>query len=582
MMKKFVLYFLLPLILLAGPAAAVGFTIRSLDSASPLVDADTFQLQRNDTGPYFKITAAQIKTYVLNGLGITDLDGVDINTPSTGQVLTFDGSDWVNDDAATGSGDVTGQASSVDSEVALFSGTGGKTIKRASASGWAKLTSGVLSAITPASGVETFVTTPTSANLRSALTDESGSGAAVFATSPALTTPTVATTINPSSNDGAALGSGTVSWSDLFLASGGVLNWNNGDITLTHSSDNLALAGGEFNHSLSTATVSAPVAIDDVAMLGQDTVTWTPATNPDTTGVFVTNRMRKTIVDVGTASITGSGLSHPIGGYDYLLMQGNTNTLDYAFVTESKFSKTGTGILNNLIFFKPALGPITGTINNPTLFDCDMDPSSFSGNKYCLDNPTQTAWRIRNAGPFINGTGQQLAGAGSLNSGRYRGPMGANDIAGLGATPVALTAGQMYCTKIMIEAADTLDTMITNVTTDSGGDLRYCLYADGNGVPAGLLEDGGALVVSSTGIKSDTFNTAVQAGQMWACVAVQGSGLTLAFDIVTNYHEIYGMDASMTAGQAAALATGVTGSCPNPSGAAVVASSTLTPKIGLK
>ncbi len=47
---------------------------------------------------------------------------------------------------------VEGQASSVDSEVALFSGTGGKTIKRASATGIAKLTSGVLSAVTAPSG----------------------------------------------------------------------------------------------------------------------------------------------------------------------------------------------------------------------------------------------------------------------------------------------------------------------------------------------------------------------------------------------------------------------------------------------
>lgn len=47
-----------------------------------------------------------------------------------------------------GSGDVTGPSSSVDSEVALFSGTTGKVIKRAVATGIAKLTSGVLSAVT--------------------------------------------------------------------------------------------------------------------------------------------------------------------------------------------------------------------------------------------------------------------------------------------------------------------------------------------------------------------------------------------------------------------------------------------------
>ncbi|OGI95066.1 hypothetical protein A2917_01655 [Candidatus Nomurabacteria bacterium RIFCSPLOWO2_01_FULL_42_17] len=44
-------------------------------------------------------------------------------------------------------------------------------------------------------------------------------------------------------SDGGALGSTTKMWSDLFLASGGVVDFN-GDITLTHSTDALTLAGG--------------------------------------------------------------------------------------------------------------------------------------------------------------------------------------------------------------------------------------------------------------------------------------------------------------------------------------------------
>lgn len=44
----------------------------------------------------------------------------------------------------SGNGDVSGPSSSVDSEIALFSGIAGKTIKRATGSGIAKLTSGVL------------------------------------------------------------------------------------------------------------------------------------------------------------------------------------------------------------------------------------------------------------------------------------------------------------------------------------------------------------------------------------------------------------------------------------------------------
>jgi hypothetical protein len=42
-------------------------------------------------------------------------------------------------------------------------------------------------------GVATFLATPSSANLRSALTDETGTGAAVFATSPTLVTPNIGT-----------------------------------------------------------------------------------------------------------------------------------------------------------------------------------------------------------------------------------------------------------------------------------------------------------------------------------------------------------------------------------------------------
>ena len=49
--------------------------------------------------------------------------------------------EWVN---YANTGNVIGQASSVDSEIALFSGTGGKTIKRATGTGYAKVSSGVL------------------------------------------------------------------------------------------------------------------------------------------------------------------------------------------------------------------------------------------------------------------------------------------------------------------------------------------------------------------------------------------------------------------------------------------------------
>ena len=58
---------------------------------------------------------------------------------------------------ASGSGDVSGPASSVDSEIALFSGTGGKTLKRATGSGIVKAASGVYNTISIPSDADQFL-----------------------------------------------------------------------------------------------------------------------------------------------------------------------------------------------------------------------------------------------------------------------------------------------------------------------------------------------------------------------------------------------------------------------------------------
>jgi hypothetical protein len=49
--------------------------------------------------------------------------------------------------------------------------------------------------------------------------------------------------VNPSSDDGAALGASGTAWADLFLADGGVVNFNAGNVTLTHSSGAVSLGG---------------------------------------------------------------------------------------------------------------------------------------------------------------------------------------------------------------------------------------------------------------------------------------------------------------------------------------------------
>lgn len=65
---------------------------------------------------------------------------------------------------------------------------------------------------------------------------------------------TFSSAIAPASNDGAAIGvASTGEWSDLFLASGGVINFSNGDVTITHTSQTLTMLGGSYIYDLRSA-----------------------------------------------------------------------------------------------------------------------------------------------------------------------------------------------------------------------------------------------------------------------------------------------------------------------------------------
>lgn len=233
---------------LAGDNITIeGNVISSTSSGSALTVQDI------DGNP----TATNVNTIKFTNGSVTD-DGAGVVTVTTG---------------SGGGGDVSSSVGvSVDSEVAIFDGTGGKTIKRASATGIAKLTSGVLSAITPGTGIETWLTTPSSANLASAITDETGTGALVFGTAPTFTTSITTPSVLATANDSGALGASGTAFSDLFLASGGVINWATGDVTITHSANTLSFAGATSGYRFDDELL--PSTNDGAALGAATTLEW--------------------------------------------------------------------------------------------------------------------------------------------------------------------------------------------------------------------------------------------------------------------------------------------------------------------
>lgn len=86
------------------------------------------------------------------------------------------------------------------------------------------------------------------------------------------------TVLSPHVSDGVALGSTSLMWSDLFLASGGVINFNNGDVTITHGANTLTFAGAASGYSFDVVpTVSG---VNLVTRTSTDTLTNKTLTSP--------------------------------------------------------------------------------------------------------------------------------------------------------------------------------------------------------------------------------------------------------------------------------------------------------------
>ncbi len=86
--------------------------------------------------------------------------------------------------------------------------------------------------------------------------------------------------VSPSATDAAPLGGSSAQWADLYLAEGGVINWDNGDATITQTGNVLAVSGADFR----VATAGVGTDADSVPTLSStSTLTNKTLTSPTLT-----------------------------------------------------------------------------------------------------------------------------------------------------------------------------------------------------------------------------------------------------------------------------------------------------------
>lgn len=209
----------------------------------------------------------------ISGLGTGIATALAVNTGSAGAPVLFNGAGGTPSSLtltnATGlpvSSGISGLGTGVATALAVNVGSAGAPVLFDGALGTpssATLTNATgLPISTGVSGlganVATFLATPSSANLASAVTDETGSGALVFATSPTLVTPTLGTPASGTLTNCTGLPASSLTAATL--AANITLGEDNGQIVL----DAALSADGKYSGIIEAGTAGATLAFGDL------------------------------------------------------------------------------------------------------------------------------------------------------------------------------------------------------------------------------------------------------------------------------------------------------------------------------
>jgi hypothetical protein len=150
--------------------------------------------------------------------------------------------------------------------------------------------------------------------------------------------------IQPSANDASALGDATHNFSDLFLATGALLNYANGNVVVTHSSGILTMGTGELRITTPGTNSASVPTLGSTSTLTNKTLTSPTITNPTvTTGSFTSPALTTPTIGVATGTslaVTGLITSSGTAGVGYATGAGGTVTQATSKVTAFTLSKT--------------------------------------------------------------------------------------------------------------------------------------------------------------------------------------------------------------------------------------------------
>jgi hypothetical protein len=246
--------------------------ISALSSGAPAQGTDETVIARG--GANYKLTVANIVAYLGSPITVAN-GGTGIASGTSGGVPYFSASATIASSAALAAN-------------ALVIGGGAGVAP---------------STTTTGTGILTFLGTPSSANLAAAVTDETGSGSLVFATSPTLVTPVLGTPTSGNLNSCTADGTNKVGYrnipavgtktSSYILATGDVGKYvqvgSGGSITIPDAT----FAEGDvisiFNNTTGNVTLTCSITTAYIAGTDADKATMTLATRGVATVLFISS-----------------------------------------------------------------------------------------------------------------------------------------------------------------------------------------------------------------------------------------------------------------------------------------------------